>query len=599
MRKKEKDRASAEKKIRNVISSVKMQDRETLFEKGLIDTPEVNNRYRHHQRSRAESAIPTPLPPNAHMLGDDATDEEAEDNDDGGESRGNDSGDKVTLGRKREIEGLELQNEQQKFTLDELLDSVSDFTADSVDEFLKAHPEVAVKVKVMEQNPVAESEEEDGRNVSSKAMLQTMVDDDDNCGGDAPLVGGRMTLGALHSSTPLTSLAALHSSSPLANLADPPSTNHTRILSKDTCNDKAWGGKAEGVGVVAGGSCVEFVKGEVVMYRTGNGTLEEARIINVDTSLVPACYSIMFLDDTVKRHGGARRPCSVDGSEEARVRDTEAHRLIKLPAGVGMGRGVVGGRADDRVGLEVDPETKFYDVSSGRMLHPKLKQHYGPCLRLRSLKRADGSLDHNAPIEEDSSQSSDNGEEEEDDEEGDNDDVCEEAEEEEEEESMVDDRRRTTRGREKSGLFDSGLCSEERRQVQRQVATQEVSEDEENRLAQLESKFSFAPDPSHIPRPRPPAVAEGGLGGVPIVAPSTLGLATGYRFGGSEKEKEENVWRSGVVKPSSAGTTAKKWRVKREMDADDMMADILTYSSKLKNAQRANALVCPYLLVVC
>ena len=59
------------------------------------------------------------------------------------------------------------------------------------------------------------------------------------------------------------------------------------------------------------------------------------------------------------------------------------------------------------------------------------------------------------------------------------------------------------------------------------------------------------------------------------------------------------MWRSGVVKPSSAGTTAKKWRVKREMDADDMMADILTYSSKLKNAQRANALVCPYLLDVC
>jgi len=88
------------------------------------------------------------------------------------------------------------------------------------------------------------------------------------------------------------------------------------------------------------------------ILRTANGTLIEAQVVAVDISILPPSYSISIQEAL---------------TNQSRVRDTEAHRLIKLHSvgtvgvggGTGGGGGVTGG-----VGMEIDPESAFYNISS-------------------------------------------------------------------------------------------------------------------------------------------------------------------------------------------------------------------------------------------
>ena len=46
MRKKEKDRSKAEKRLSNVLTSVRMEDRERLYDAGAIDAPHFSDKFR-------------------------------------------------------------------------------------------------------------------------------------------------------------------------------------------------------------------------------------------------------------------------------------------------------------------------------------------------------------------------------------------------------------------------------------------------------------------------------------------------------------------------------------------------------------------------
>ena len=115
-----------------------------------------------------------------------------------------------------------------------------------------------------------------------------------------------------------------------------------------------------GMSARTGGEEVTFVKGENVLYRTGNGSLDEACVIAVDPAIIPPSYTISY-------------------NEGANVRETEAYRLIKMPAqgGGGAARTETQRGVDWTVCQDIDGEEAFYNTSSGAILHPKLRLLYG------------------------------------------------------------------------------------------------------------------------------------------------------------------------------------------------------------------------------
>jgi len=113
----------------------------------------VNKRYSHHQRARAEAARPTHDPSSlarhtnhsksksALILGDDSDenlDETLK------EDKGQSSGPKKEGGGGGSAEG----EEELPSNIDDWIGEVSTFTDDSVDMFLKLHPEAGIQVGV-------------------------------------------------------------------------------------------------------------------------------------------------------------------------------------------------------------------------------------------------------------------------------------------------------------------------------------------------------------------------------------------------------------------------------------------------------------------
>ena len=367
MRKKEKDRSAAHRMQRNIAASVKMQDREALHEQGLIQTPEVTDRYRYHQRRRGEALAPVQTHPAAQR------------------------GWRPVSSEEHSVDSTQVQQEQGEVDhksvpvpasekvsdLDELLGPVSDFSDDSVDQFLKAHPEASVRVKFAGDKTRTPSSEpiiatETPMDLDSArptvAQVQTSVMEADGFMGGASLrtlgdssaVGGvQMRSGAF--CVQPDAAPGSHAVSGAQTVISNGAGAHAGVMPGNvTAREGTGSAHHAGTSARTGGEEVTFVKGENVLYRTGNGSLDEACVIAVDFAIAPPSYTISY-------------------NEGANVRETEAYRLIKMPAqgGGGTARTEAQRGVDWTVCQDIDGEEAFYNTSSGAILHPKLRLLYG------------------------------------------------------------------------------------------------------------------------------------------------------------------------------------------------------------------------------
>ena len=359
MRKKEKDHASSERKVRNVLSSVKMEDREKLFAEGVISTPEVNRRFIRNQRVRAESARPAADPEqvalarasSAHLFGTDDSEEAGE------------RGKGPTEDTSAPQVGPSARG--QITDLNDLLASVSEFTEDSVDEFLRRHPEAAAEVDFVEGSRPTKFDAD--TNVAAAVGAggnRTPGSDTGRAGVDASDVTMSFQDGEGWQAADVEG-PGKEGGQECSAVPVPRNDSHVRgdlSMVNDTAASDQGGGPASGRS-----TALEYSKGEHVLYRAGNGSLLEASVIAIDYGIIPPSYTI----------------CISEGREDTSVRETEGHRLIKLPGGGGAGQGKGGGSQGGAgnllaVGRHVDPEEQFYDVSSGAVLHSKMRDVVGP-----------------------------------------------------------------------------------------------------------------------------------------------------------------------------------------------------------------------------
>lgn len=273
MRKKEKDHTASERKVRNVLSSVKMQDREQLHAAGVLETPEVNSRFIRNQRVRAEAARPTgeasadarARTGSALLFGDD-DDEDASELD--AVDRQTGPGASAAAHSSPPVAG-------EIADLNEWIGPVSEFTEDSVDEFLRRHPEAAVKVQFVDDRPAAcqavftascAGEEKraldshgDARNIVAGHSFALSTQD---AGTNARPEGTPSGVGGEEKRQ--NSQAADVCARGDAIALQPPS-------GADAGNRSAAGGGES----TSSSTMLTYAKGERVLYRSGNGTLLE------------------------------------------------------------------------------------------------------------------------------------------------------------------------------------------------------------------------------------------------------------------------------------------------------------------------------------
>ena len=366
MRKKEKDRSAADRMQRNIAASVKMQDREALHEQGLIQTPEVTDRYRYHQRRRAEALAPVQTHPAAQRGWRPVSSEEH-------------SVDSAQVQEQGEVDhkSVPVPASEKLSDLDELLGPLSDFSDDSVDQFLKTHPEASVRVKFVGDDTRTPSPEpiiatetpmdlDSARPTVAPAQTSVMKADGLMAGGSLRTLGDGLAVGGAQIRSGASCVqpdAALgcHAVSGAQTVISTGAGVHAGVMPGNVTAREATGSTHHaGTSARTGGEEVTFVKGENVLYRTGNGSLDEACVIAVDSAIIPPSYTISY-------------------NEGANVRETEAYRLIKMPAqgGGGAARTETLRGVDWTVCQDVDGEEAFYNTSSGAILHPKLRLLYG------------------------------------------------------------------------------------------------------------------------------------------------------------------------------------------------------------------------------
>jgi hypothetical protein len=273
MRKKEKDHAVSERKVRNVMSSVKMQDREQLYAAGVLETPEVNSRFIRNQRVRAEAALPAREASedtrarmgSVQLFGDD-------DDEDASElhtvDRQTGAGASTTAHVNPPVTG-------EITDINEWIGPVSEFTDDSVDEFLRRHPEAAVSVKFVDDDRpaacqavfTAACEDKQKSALDSHGEVRKSVDGNTiamstQAGTSRPEEGTPSGCGG----------EGKRQNSQAADVC----AGGGKVASHQPCGvdagNRSAAGESEGK---SNSKMLTYAKGERVLYRSGNGTLLE------------------------------------------------------------------------------------------------------------------------------------------------------------------------------------------------------------------------------------------------------------------------------------------------------------------------------------
>ena len=299
-------------------------------------------------------------------------------------------------------------------------------------------------------------------------------------------------------------------------------------------------------------------------------------MIAVDHGIAPPSYTISICE----------------GSEDTSVRETEANRLIKLPSQSGRGnQGPAALRLLD-VGRHVDPEERFYDVSSGNILHAKMREVLGP-VRQRPgggrgqagwLEQA-GSLGAEGEVGGDTD-SDDNGSE---------DDGMSDA---DSSKGQLEGQRASRGGweGEARSRLDELAQLEGKLALPSQWRGAEIEEEGRGGSGRSSShqKPSVRADAMSAP------AGSVGVGAVPILTPSGASVGLGVGAGaGTQPERggalsRETLWREGVGKRRDRsggsarrglrGETGGRWAPVGASDA--LMSSMLGYSGELKAAQR-------------